>query len=323
MEGVRIVIPDDFPVAITGTPAFDRLKAVGAVAAYNSKASSQQELLERLKEAHTVVNIRAYTKFTSQVLESLKCTLRHIAIWGVGTDHIDLDAAKRLGITVSSTPDTASESVAEHCLALMLALARRIVENDSAIRQGGWRGPMLVECRGKTLGVIGTGYIGTAFARLGMGTGMKVIAWDPFGPDQQKAEREGFKYVDALDELLAESDVVAIHVRSGDLTRGMIGASQFARMKDGAIFLNTARGDLVDEKALVEALRSGKLLGAGLDAFVQEPLPKDSPLLELSNVVLSPHTAGITAEAVSSGLMRCVDNVADFLATGSVKHRVV
>jgi D-3-phosphoglycerate dehydrogenase len=318
----RIVVPDDSPPVLSGTPALERIRAAGETVVYTSPPASEEDLVERLRGAHTVVNIRGRTSFPARVLEAVRGTLRHLAVWGTGVDHIDLDAARRLGITVSHTPDTATDAVAEHCLALLLAVARRLVALDAAVRQGRWERGMLVQCVGKTLGIVGTGAIGTRFAALGRAVGMRVIAWTP-RPDPEKARRAGFAYVEALDALLEQSDVVSLHLRSGPETRGLLGPARVARMKRGAILLNTARGDLVDEAALVDALRSGRLLGAGLDVFASEPVRPESPLLGLPNVVLTPHTAGTTPEALGRGLDLCAENVVRWIARGDVVHRVV
>jgi len=318
----RIVVPDDSPPVISGTPALERIRAAGETAVYTTPPGSDDDLITRLEDAHTAVNIRGYCKFPARVLETAGRTLRHIAVWGTGTDNIDLEAARRLGIVVSNTPNTATDAIAEHCLALLLAVARRLVPTDGATRQGRWEHGMLFQCRGKTLGIIGTGVIGTRVAGLGRGIGMRVIAWT-LHPDAEKARASGFTYVETLDALLAASDVVSLHLRSSPDTRGLLGAAQFGRIRPGAIFINTARGDIVDEAALVEALRSGRVWGAGLDVFAHEPLPGDSPLLALPNVVVSPHTAGATPEALATGLDLCAENVVRYLARGEVVHRVV
>jgi len=318
----RIVIPDDSPSVISGTAALERIRAAGETVVYTSLPASEDELIERLAGAHTAVNIRGTCKFPARVLETAGGTLKHLAVWGTGTDNIDLGAARRLGIVVSNTPNTATEAIAEHCLALLLAVARRLVALDSATRQGRWERGMLFQCMGKTLGIIGTGAIGTRFAELARGIGMRVIAWT-LHPDAEKARRSGFTYVATLDALLAEADAASLHLRSSPETRGLLGTVQFARMKAGAIFINTARGDIVNEAALVEALRSEHLVGAGLDVFAAEPVPPDSPLLGLPNVVLTPHTAGTSPEALATGLNLCAENVVRYLAQGEVVHRVV
>jgi D-3-phosphoglycerate dehydrogenase / 2-oxoglutarate reductase len=319
---VRIVIPDDSPPVISGTPALDRIRAAGETVVYTSPAASEDDLIGRLDHAHTAINIRGYSKFTGRVLEAVSPALKHVAIWGTGTDNIDLPAARRLGIVVSNTPNTATDAIAEHCLAMLLAVARRLLQLDAGVKRGSWERGMLYQCLGKTLGLIGTGAIGTRFGALGHAIGMRVIAWS-FHPDPEKAARAGLTYVPTLDALLGESDVVSLHLRSSPDTKGLLGADQFAKMRRGAIFINTARGDIVDEAALAQALQSGHLAGAGLDVLAREPVSPDNPLLTAPNTVLTPHTAGTTPEALANGLNLCAENVARFVANGEVVHRVV
>ncbi|RMF93692.1 MAG: glycerate dehydrogenase [Nitrospinota bacterium] len=317
---VKIVIPDDFPPVISGTPALARLQELGEVTVYTSRPDTEAELIQRIQGAHTVVNIRGYSKFGEAVLRACP-TLKHLAIWGTGTDNVDLEAAARLGITVTNTPNTATEAIAEHCIALMLAVARNLIPINMQMRQGEWKRGMLTQLYGKTLGIIGTGVIGTRTAELGKGLGMEVIAWT-FHPDPEKARRIGFQYIDSLDDLLQQSDVVSLHLRLSPQTERLINAEKLALMKPTAIFINTARGAIVDQQALYQALKAGKLAGAGLDVFVQEPIDPQDPLLQLSNVVLTPHTAGTTPEALQQGLNMAAENVAAFLQ-GTVQNRVV
>jgi D-3-phosphoglycerate dehydrogenase len=230
-----------------------------------------------------------------------------LSLWGTGTDNVDLAAAARHGVTVTNTPGVAATSIAEHCLALMLATARRIPRADAAIRRGEWPRGEGAQMHGKTLGVIGLGAIGRRFARLGAAVGMRVIAWT-MHPDPAL----GFELV-SLDRLYEQSDVVSLHLRLSDQTRGMIGAAEFARMKPGAIFLNTARGPIVDEAAMIDALAKGRIAGAGLDVFSVEPLAPGHALASLPNVVLTPHSAGVTPEALEAGLQMTVDNAFHFL----------
>ena len=319
---VRIVIPDDSPPVISGTPAMQRIRTAGETIVHTSLPASEDDLIQRLQGAHTAVNIRGNSKFTARVLGAAAGTLRHLAIWGTGTDNVDLAAAQRHGVVVSNTPNTATDAIAEHCLALLLAVARRLPQLDATVKQGRWERGMLVQCLGKTLGIIGTGVIGTRFAELGRAIGMRVIAWT-LHPDPEKSRRSGFTYVPTLDDLLGGADVVSLHLRSSPDTRGLLGPAQFRRMRRGAIFINTARGDIVDEAALAEALRSGHLTGAGIDVLAREPVSRDNPLLGAPNVVLTPHTAGTTPEALANGLNMCAENVTRFVAGGTVVHRVV
>lgn len=317
----KIVIPDDSPPVISGSPALARLQTEHDATVYTTPPASPEDLVGRLRGAHTAINIRGYCKFPESILAAVP-TLKHLAIWGTGTDNVDLEAARRLGIVVSNTPNTATDAIAEQGLALLLAVARRVPAIDASVKRGEWTKGMLIQLQGKTLGIVGTGVIGLRMAELGRGIGMDVIAWT-FHPDPARAARVGFTYVESLDELLARSDVVSLHLRSSPQTRGLLGRDAFARMRDGAILVNTARGDIVDGEALVEALQGGKLAGAGLDVFSREPVPNDHPLLKLPNVVLSPHTAGTTPEALQNGLNLAAENVLRFLSRGEVVHRVV
>jgi phosphoglycerate dehydrogenase-like enzyme len=316
----KIVIPDDFPPVMSGTPALAALRAHGDVDIYTSRPDTQDELITRLQGAHTVVNIRAYCKFTAEVLNACP-GLKHLAVWGTGTDNVDLAAAKALGITVTNTPNTATDAVAEQGLALMLAVARKVPFLDAQVKRGEWVRGTLTQLAGKTLGILGTGVIGMRMAQLGKGIGMQVIAWT-YHPDPAKAEALGLRYLEAMTDVLRQADVVSLHLRYSPATERLIGARELALMKPTALLINTARGQLVDQKALYGALRDGTIAGAGLDVFEQEPIGPHDPLLSLPNVVLSPHTAGTTPEALLNGLHLCAANVGAFL-DGRIQNRVV
>jgi D-3-phosphoglycerate dehydrogenase len=317
---VTIVIPDDDPPVISHTPALHTLQDHGKVIIHTTRPETEDELIARIREAHTVVNIRAYCKFTAAVLKACP-HLKHLAIWGTGVDNVDLQAAQALGIIVTNTPNTATDSVAEHGLALMLAVARQIPTLDTRVKRGEWVRGMLSQLCGKTLGLIGTGAIGQRMAELGNGIGMSVIAWT-FHPDPAKAQAIGLRYVSTMADVLREADVVSLHLRYSPQTERIIGAAEFELMKATAIFINTARGQLVDQQALYAALKDGKIAGAGLDVFEREPIDPHDPLLTLSNVVLSPHTAGTTPEALMNGLNLCAANVVACL-DGRIQNRVI
>lgn len=302
-----IVIPDDAPPVLGTSPAFARLSEAGEVRYYDTLPGCEEQLIERVRDADMVVNIRSSSQFGEAVFAASP-RLRLISIWGTGTDNVDLGAAARRGIAVTNTPGVAAHSVAEHAVALMLAVARSIPQMDAAVRGGEWRRGQSTELRGKTLGIVGLGAIGRAFARLGQGIGMRVIAWTVH-PDPSL----GFTLVDR-DELFRTADVVSLHVRLTPEMRGMVGSRELELMKPGAILINTARGALVDEAALIEALSTGRIAGAGLDVFETEPLPAGHPLTALKNVVLTPHCAGITPEALEAGLRMAVENVLAFAA---------
>src|SRR5262249_21532258 len=237
--------------------------------------------------------------------------LRMITTCGIGTDAIDLETARKLGVVVSNVPGKTVPIVAEHALALMFAVARRAWHQTNAIKQGCWLGLDNFYLRGKVLGIIGMGNIGAEMARLGLAVGMKVVAWT-FNPTPERAKQLGVPFI-SLDELLGAADVISLHVKLTEQSRGLIGAREFSLMKPGTLFVNTARGAVVDTPALVSALQSGKLGGAGLDVFDVEPPPPDHPLLACEHVVLTPHNADQTPEGIDLLYAGVVDNVIAFL----------
>jgi phosphoglycerate dehydrogenase-like enzyme len=301
----KIVIPDDEPAVMSRSRAFQDL-AGHNLRTYLTRPSGPAELADRIGHSDVVINIRSTSRFTADVLE--KCpALRLISIWGTGTDNVDLEAARRQGICVTNTPGVSAVAVAEHTLALVMAVAKRTVQVDRQVRQGGWPRAMVTELRGKTLGLIGTGAIGREVARLGAGIGMRVIAWT-FHPRGDIAEWVAFE------EVFRQCDVLSIHVRLSTETSGLIRREHLELMKPSAIVINTARGGIVNEADLVQALLANRIAGAGLDVFETEPLPPESPLFALPNVVLTPHAAGITPEATEAGLALAIENVSSFLA---------
>lgn len=308
---VRVVVPDDFPPAFEGTPAHRRLAALAEVVVYGERgAEDEAELARRIGDAEAVLNIRAYARFTEAVFRACP-RLRLVSIWGTGVDNVDLAAAARHGVTVTNTPGVNADAVAEHTLALMLALARQIPAMDRAVRAGEWPRGLVMQLHGKTLGVVGLGAIGRRVARLGRGLGMRVLAWT-FHPDPALAAELGVELV-SLEALLAEADVVSLHLSLTPESRGLLDRARLRLMRPGALLINTARGALLEREALLEALRERRLGGAGLDVFHDEPLPSDDPLLALDNVVLTPHNAGMTAEVIEAGLRQAVENIQNFL----------
>jgi D-3-phosphoglycerate dehydrogenase / 2-oxoglutarate reductase len=222
--------------------------------------------------------------------------LRVVARMGVGYDSVDVAAATDLGNVVTITPGVLEDSVAEHTIALMLGVSRGIVARHQEVKTGVWTRQPMPRLAGKTLGLVGLGRIGRALVPRAQGLAMTVIAHDPCA-DLEFAARHGVRLC-PLDELLSTADVVSLHAPCIPETENLIDAAALARMKPGAILLNTSRGGLVDEAALCEALASGKLLGAGLDVFRQEPLPVDHPLQQFSNVLLCTHMGGLDEESM-------------------------
>ena len=314
-----IVVPDDEPTVLAGTVEEKRLRQLGKVRIYDSRALSDEELLYRVADTDIVLNIRATSVFSRNVMKNCP-RLKLISIYGVGYDNIDMRAASELDITITNTPGYSAVAVSEMSLSLMLAVARRIAQNDRIIRAGGWARGYSSQLYGKTLGVIGTGSVGQRMVQLGKSIGMKVIAWT-LNPTPERATQYGVEFI-TLDELMRQSDVVSIHVLGLPQTNNLIGKHELRLMKPTAILINTARGSIVNEQALVEALQNGVIAGAGLDVFADEPLPLDHPLRSIENVVLSPHTASMVPEATLAGLAMAIDNVINFLqghATNVVK----
>jgi D-3-phosphoglycerate dehydrogenase len=240
---------------------------------------------------------------------------------GVGVDNVDLEAATRAGITVVNAPTGNTIAAAEHTLALLYGVARKIAAADASVRRGEWTRAQFtgLELRGRTLGIVGLGKIGQAIAARARAMEMTVLASDPYVTAEQAAHH-GVELV-AFDDLLARADVVSVHVPLSRATRGLIGAAQLARMRPGAILLNVARGGVVDEAAVAAALSAGTLAGAGIDVFEQEP-PAGSPLLEAPNTLLTPHLGAFTAEAQVAVAEEVADQVVDVLAGRSARYAV-
>ena len=233
--------------------------------------------------------------------------LRVVARSGVGYDSVDIAAATDLGIVVTITPGAVEVSAAEHTLALLLCLTRGIIERERQVRTGVWARRALPQLAGKTYGIVGLGRIGKTLATRVLGLQMNVIACDP-QPDLEFARQHGIG-LRSFDDLLREADVVSLHMPSLPATADLINAQTLAKMKRGAILINMSRGATVDEAALCAALRNGHLFGAGLDVFKQEPLPLDSPLLQLDNVVLCTHAGGLdeySEVAMTSIAAQCI-----------------
>jgi len=303
-----IVVPDDFPSIFKGTVAEARCAELGATRVYSERgADDETELIRRLGGARAAINIRAHARFNERVFAACP-ELRMVSIWGTGTDNIDLESAVRHGVTVCNTPGVNANAVAEHTIALMLAVARRIPKIDREMRTGAWPRELLTQLLGKALGVFGTGAIGTRVAALGRALGMEVLAWSARGGDRGS---EGGNAA-SKDEILRRADVVTLHLRLSPETRGFLAARELSLMKRPSILINTGRGALVEGSVLLDALGNG-WLSAGLDVFHDEPLKADDPILTLPNVVVSPHNAGQTPEVIRDGLLCAVENIEHFL----------
>jgi D-3-phosphoglycerate dehydrogenase len=237
--------------------------------------------------------------------------LRVVGRHGVGLDTVDIPAATRLGVAVVHAPGSNSQAVAEHALMLMLICAKRALANDRKVRSGDWSSRQVVhnvELEGKTLGIVGIGNIGRRVARFAGALGMRVLACDPYLPDEE-VRRRGAEPVASLEDLLPQVDVLTCHTPLTPETHHMINGKTLALLKPGAIFVNTSRGGVQEERALFEALLGGHLGAAGLDVFEQEPTPLDSPLLNLDTVVCSGHIAGVTKEAHRAASLMVVEEM--------------
>jgi phosphoglycerate dehydrogenase-like enzyme len=313
-----IAIPGDDPPQLQESPHLERLRAHGEVAIYLDRPSDDTEKLRRVGDATCLINSRGAVKWPGMLLKQLPA-LRMITVCGIGTDSIDLDTALTLGIVVCNVPGKTAPIVAEHALALLLAVARRTAYQTQLIRRGGWRTADNIYLRGKTLGVVGAGPIGAAMIRLGLAIGMHVQAWT-FHPTPERAADLGVPFV-PLDDLLRTSDAVSLHVKLTDATRGLIGRRELGLMKPGALLINTARGAAVDTMALADALNAGRLGGAGIDVYEVEPVQAGHPLLSCEQVVLTPHVADQNPEGMEFLNQGAVDNVIAFLE-GRIQNRV-
>ena len=269
---------------------------------------SPGELLERIGEYDGLI-VRSATKVTAEVIEAAG-RLKAIGRAGIGVDNIDIEAATKRGVLVANAPESNTVAAAEHTLGLMLAVARRIPAADASLRRGEWNRAAFkgVEVAEKTLGLVGLGHVGSIVARGALGMGMRVLAYDPYVSEERmrsmNVERAG-----SLEEIFEEADFVSLHVPRTPQTTGMVGEEELARMKPTAYLINVARGGIVDETALYNALKQGEIAGAALDVFAEEPTT-DSPLFALPNVVVTPHLGASTAEAQDRAGVTAAEQVA-------------
>ena len=299
----EIVIPDDYPPVFLDSSAINRLRHVPNVSLtiYNDRKNGTEELIKKINNAHTLILTRSNTIVNSQVLEATRKSLKHIAILGTAIDNLNTEWKDINNLLITSTPDTHVESVAEHTLALMLSLGKRIPQMDQRVRNGEWPRSNIMLLRGKTLGIIGTGRVGETLKDIAEGIGMKVSTYSIQDTDQ---------YSKSFEEILKSSDILSLHARLNQNTKHLIGSVELSLMKPTAFLINTARGSLINEKDLVTALENSTISGAALDVFEEEPI-SNSKLTRLSNVILSPHIAGSTEESLSITLNQVIDSVID------------
>ena len=310
---MKIVIADQLPAS-----AADLLRAEGWTVVERA-ARPADTLAADLADAEGLI-VRSATRVTAEVLAAAP-RLRVVARAGTGVDNVDLEAASARGVLVLNAPGATSVSVAEHACALMLAQTRSVARADAQMKAGVWdkAGLRGAELRGKTLGVVGFGRIGRELARRAAAFDMSVVAYDPFIAEQVAADL-GVELV-TLDELCAQADFISLHLPSTETTRGLVDRAFLARCRPKVRIINTARGDLVDEAALIEGLASGQVGGAGLDVYRNEPSP-DTALTGLPQVVATPHIAASTAEAQELVGVDAATSVREFLSTGIVRNAV-
>ncbi len=310
MDRLKIVVPGDSPPQIQGSPHLDRLKPYGNVVLYSDRPETVEEKIRRAADADILINSRGMVKWHADILPHLP-KLKMISLCSIGTDMIDLEMAKKREVVVCNQPGRTAPVVAEHSFGLMFALAKRAAFMTSALKTGNWPRMDNIYLQGKTLGIVGTGHIGSEMARLANAIGMNVIAWT-YNPSSDRANQLGIKYV-SFDDLLRLSDVVSLHVKLTDESYHLIGEHELAMMKPNALIINVARGPILDTEALIQSLNNGHLGGAAIDVYDQEPIPKDHPLLSCEQVILTPHCADMTPEGVELLNEGAVDNIIAFL----------
>ena len=276
------------------------------------QSSDEAVFTEACRDADAIV-LRTNVAVTRKVIDQC-AKLKIISRTGAGVDNVDVDAATERGILVCNVVGVNSTSVAEQAVTLMASVLKRICYMDTAVRSGNWkarRGDTTHELAGKSVGVVGLGNIGRRVAAIcSQGFGMKVMAYDPYA--KETIAEEGYIDCTTLDELFAESDVVTLHCPNIPETRGLASRELLSKMKPTAVLVNTSRGDVVDEPALVELLQQGRIAGAGLDVYAHEPPPEDHPLYKLETVVLSPHVAALTEEVSTKVALASAQAVLDF-----------
>lgn len=296
------------------------LEAARGLEVVNSPGLAPDALLAAVADVEGLV-VRSNTKVTRAVIDAAP-RLRVIGRAGIGVDNVDVPAASARGIAVVNTPEGNNITTAEHAIALLVALARHIPQASASMKAGKWEKNKFqgVELYNRTLGVLGIGNIGHIVAERARGLGMRVIAYDPFIAPEV-AQRMDVELVE-LDELLARADAITVHVPKTKDTTGLLGADAFRKTKRGLLVVNAARGGIVDEAALLEALEDGRVAGAALDVFVEEPPPKDHPLVMHPRVVCTPHLGASTEQAQINVSIAVAEQVRDFLLEGTVRNAV-
>jgi phosphoglycerate dehydrogenase-like enzyme len=314
----RIAVLDDYQGAVLSLPCWERLKGRATLEAFRDTLEDDEALVHRLSPYQILVPIRERTRFPNSLLARLP-NLELLAMTGRNSGHVDVSAASAQGVLVADTGGSGAGPV-ELTIGLMIAAARRIAREDQALRAGRWQTSVGVELSGKTLGILGLGRIGSRIAAFGRLLDMQVLAWGPT-LTAERAAASGVTFV-SLETVFRESDVISLHLRLSEQSRGLVTANLLALMKPTAYLINTARGPLVDETALVAVLRERRIAGAALDVYDLEPLPRDHSLLALDNVTLTPHIGYVTEEAYHVFFRQVVENIESYLG-GQLPPRVL
>jgi len=306
---LRVALIDDYQRVALEYAEWSALEPDCAVEVFHDHLTDEDALVDRLRGFDVVMALRERTPFPRSLLARLP-NLKLIASAGMRNAAIDLEAATELGIVVCGT-EGSSRATMELTWGLILGLLRHIPLEHQATRSGSWQRTLGTGLDGKTIGILGLGNIGSQMAEVARAFHMNILAWSQ-NLTQEHAESNGAQLV-SKDELLERSDIVTIHLRLSERTRGLIGARELALMKPTAYIVNTSRGPIIDESALINALKSGAIVGAGLDVFDTEPLPPDHPLLALDNVLLTPHLGYVTQETYRTFYGQTLENIRSFI----------
>ena len=305
-----VIIDDETEIFSLNTEISKALNSLNReIDLYYSRPDGTSEIISRLKDSHTVVVTKATTAINNDVIENSP-SLKHIAVFGTALDHIDLNAASRNEIVTTSIPNTFTMSVAEHTMALMFSLIKKIPEINSRINNNEWPSIEVELINGKTIGIIGSGLIGEQVAKMASSFGMHVIMSPVMRLDNSRIRTiEEFAEVADINMLLENSDVISIHTKLTAETRHLIDSEEFSKIKSNAIIINTARGSLINQSVLYDALITGKLSGAALDVFEKEPIEESNPLKGLKNVILTSHNGANSKELIAKSIASLIENI--------------
>ena len=310
-----VTVLDDYQEVALTSADWSEIQAAHTVEVITDHIADQTELLRRLADSDIVVAMRERTPFAADVLAALPA-LRLLVTTGMANASIDLDAAARQGITVCGTGGSGN-AMPELTIGMMIALTRNFAQEDAAVRAGGWQHTIGPGLSGSTLGIVGLGRLGVPVANLGQALGMDVVAWSP-NLTQDRADPHGVRAV-GKHELFETADVITIHMPLSDASRGLIGAAELALMKPSAYLINTSRGPIVDETALLDVLRAGRIAGAGLDVYDVEPLPSDHPLRSMPNTLLLPHIGYVTSDNYRTFYRHVIEDIVAYTAGAPIR----